>query len=176
DMRVQSPVQGDLLPQPPGVHRKTLAVLLQGWHFSQFLAQEEFAIEQLDGVFEIRVHGRGQCQILLRGESLAGLPAVALIGEQYGQHLGGAQCTGGGQELPKVRPLALSPELPQPLIRLDGGRRASARGLTHGLPSSSPNSLATRSTARASCLRRAWAVPPSAPAISVQSRPWARSS
>jgi hypothetical protein len=107
----------DLLLQAGGVGGETLYVALQLRGFPQLLTQQELAVDQLQRELEILAQVGVQSQVVLRRDSLAEPPALALVDEQGGGDLGRRGPREAGEEVADVGPLALPPELPQLLSR-----------------------------------------------------------
>jgi hypothetical protein len=74
-------------------------------HLSQFLAQQEFVVHQLEGVGVLGRQGRVQEEIGFRGDALAAAPAAHLVSTQEVRDLGGREIRSPSQHRSKVRRL-----------------------------------------------------------------------
>jgi hypothetical protein len=168
-------VQIDLLPQDVGVLREAAEVVFLVWPFTPSIAQQELVEDQVEGGSRIPTDEGEALEIAFGQDAVAGLPALALIDAQDRGRRVRRKGARLGQESVHVRPLSLAPQLPQPFGRVAGSGVLRGVLTAHG-SLSNPSSRATRTTARASCIRRACAVPPSRSARSDHATPWLRNS
>ena len=172
----QGAVEFALLLEAHRVLREAPDVIGQLRRLAALLPQQVLAVDQFQGQLGLRPEGRVALQIHLRGGTLTPKPAFALVDAQdRGEPVRG-HVAGLGENPVDIGALAPLPKVRQPLLQVEGPRRGGRGGWGHASSPSSPNSRVTRSTARVSCMRRAWGVPPMAEAISAQPCSWARRS
>ena len=102
-------VQLDLLSQSGGVLWEPPQVFIQGRRLPQSLAEQKFAVDQLQGFFEVERQGRVHREVVLGRHSLSRLPARRLIGAQHGHDLSQTEAPSAGQEVAEVGLLPLPP-------------------------------------------------------------------
>jgi hypothetical protein len=117
-------VQGDLVAQRLGVLGEAAAVLVHVGALAEALAEEELAVDQVEGGLGAGGDGGVAAQVLLRRHPLARLPAPPLVRPQHGRQLVHGPGAGRGQEGVHVGP----PELLGPVRSHRTRQRARALG------------------------------------------------
>src|SRR5205085_1105465 len=67
-----------------GQRREPLLELLQAWLLTELLAEQEFAVDQVEAIFEVVCEGGVPRQVDLGAHLLAFFPGGALLGPQGG--------------------------------------------------------------------------------------------
>ena len=121
-------MQLDLDRQLRGIVGMIPLVLLQRRRLPQLLAEQELAVDQLDGGLRVVPQRREFAEVLGRRHALADRPALALVDPQHRRQPRRRQVAEAGQERRDDGPLAPPPAEPQVL------RRIALRGCSHPSP------------------------------------------
>ena len=127
EARFQHLVQLELPADLRRILGKTLEVLFRRWGFTQFFAEEEFAVDDIEGGLAAD-EGGDDLQMRLGQHPLADLPALPLIDGEDGDDVGGLEFARVAKEGADIGLLAGTPEVAEADRRLiEGGGRIVPR-------------------------------------------------